>query len=359
MSKTNHQQYISLALELAERGRLTVSPNPMVGCVIVKNNTIVGQGYHQRAGDAHAEINALRNAGSKAENATMYVTLEPCCHVGKTPPCVNAIIQAQIKKVVVACLDPNPLMSGKSISILQNAGIEVDIGICEQEAKTLNEIFFHYITTKRPFVIAKWAMSIDGQTITHPEDNRQISCAESHKQTHHLREQVDAILIGANTARVDNPLLTVRLGESPRHHPIRIILSSTGQLPENLNLFSHSLPAKTIIVATEKICSQLINQYQKNNIELLIIKSNQHGQVDIKNLLEELGKRHITSLLVEGGMTIHQHFFAEKLVNKIHVYIAPVFIGKTKTKIPVRFSTIKNSGADIVVTGIHGEKQYV
>lgn len=333
LAHTNPQQYMTQALQLAEQGRLTVTPNPMVGCVIVKDDEIIGSGYHQRAGDAHAEVIALQQAGDLANGATAYVTLEPCCHYGSTPPCTQALIAARIKKVFIASLDPNPLVCGKGIKALKNAGIEIELGICENEAIQLNEIFFHYMHYRTPFVIAKWAMSLDGKTITHLQDSPQISCNDSQLATHQLRQQVDAIVIGANTAIHDDPLLTVRLiSHIVIKQPLRIILSSRGELPLNLKMFDPATPGKTMVITTDAISISQLHAFQQKNIETIILSKNLCGQVDLSSLLLELGKRGVTSLLVEGGMKLHESFFAENLVNKIHVYLAPVIIANLKQK---------------------------
>ncbi|MHB1221564.1 MAG: bifunctional diaminohydroxyphosphoribosylaminopyrimidine deaminase/5-amino-6-(5-phosphoribosylamino)uracil reductase RibD [Gammaproteobacteria bacterium] len=334
-----------LALKLAERGRLSVSPNPMVGCVIVKNDKIIGQGYHQRAGEPHAEVHALQEAGADANGATVYVTLEPCCHQGRTPPCTDALIKAGIKKVYVACADPNPLVAKKGIQQLQAAGIAVELGLHADKATTLNEIFFHFITHQRPFVIAKWAMSLDGKTITHAHDSRSISSAASQTDAHELRQQVDAILIGANTARHDNPLLTVRLSnETLSKHPIRLILSSDGNLPLDLNIFKPDLPSKTILVTSDKTNT---TKFTQHNIDVIKLPLNDHGQINLSSLLDKLGQMHITSLLVEGGMKVHEQFFAENLVNKVSIYIAPVIIGSLERKQAVILEDYQKIASDI------------
>lgn len=329
MNTTEHHHFMTTALQLAERGRLTTSPNPMVGCVLVKNHEFIGQGFHLRAGEPHAELHALQNAKVSTQGATAYITLEPCCHYGRTPPCTSALIQAGIKKVFIATLDPNPLVSGKGVEALRSAGIEVEIGLCETEAKNLNEIFFHYMKHKRPFVISKWAMSLDGKTITHSEDHPQISGQKAQFHTHQLRQQLDAILIGANTLRQDNPKLTVRLKqEAALKHPLRIVLAGQKPLPMQATLFDPNLPGKTLIAATQS-SAQLSTI---SSVETLILPEDPDGKVDLKSLLDLLGKREITSLLVEGGMTVHQHFLKENLVNKIHTYLSPVFIGTLNTK---------------------------
>lgn len=336
-----HHQYMSLALKLAERGRFTASPNPMVGCVIVKNNHIIGQGWHQRAGGPHAEIIALQQAKDAAKGATLYVTLEPCCHFGRTGPCTSELISAGIKEIYVACLDSNPLVSGRGIQQLQDAGISVKVGLYEKESKRLNEKFFHYMKYKRPFVIAKWAMSLDGMTVTNLSDTRQISGSGAQCHTHQLRQSVDSILIGANTAIQDNPQLTVRLGlnnQNPEiikqqsiRQPLRIVLSSRGSLPLNLKIFDPTLPGKTLVVTTNAVDKTWYNTISKT-IETCVIAKNDQGQVDLPSLLDELGKREITSVLVEGGMTVHKRFFQDNLVNKIQMYLSPVIIGSLAKK---------------------------
>lgn len=350
MQQNQHHHFMSLALELAARGRKTVSPNPMVGCVVARDNQIVGEGYHQYAGGPHAEINAIDAAQEKARGATAYVTLEPCAHHGRTPPCTDALIAAGITKIFVACLDPNPLVNGSGVELLQNAGIEVEVGLCESEAIKLNEIFFHYITHHTPFVFAKWAMSLDGKTITHKNDNRYISGPEANKFTHQLRSEVDAIIIGANTARSDDPLLTVRLSNDNNElkQPLRIILSADGNLPDDLKIFSNELLGKIIIATTaapNMISTTIIN---KKNVEVLVLPKNRQGLVDLPSLLAELGKRGISSVLVEGGMTIHESFIQENLIQKIFVYVSPVIIGALEKKQPVTVLQTKQLMNDFI-----------
>jgi len=330
MSKSTPQDFMRIALNLAEKGRLSVSPNPMVGCVIVKDGQIIGQGFHEKPGCAHAEVNALQEAGIAAKGASVYLSLEPCCHHGKTPPCTNALIAAGIKQVFVACLDPNPLVAGKGIETLRHAGIPVEVGLLETEAKQLNCVFFHYITTKTPFVTAKWAMSLDGKTITPTNDDKKISNESSHQHAHQLRQQVDAILIGSKTAISDNPLLTVRyVDQIAEKQPIRIVLASKGQLAFDLHLFSSD---KTIIATTDAADPHWLKQAKEKNIDVLVLPANRDNQVDLHALLIELGKRKIASLLVEGGMTTLDNFFKESLINQVHVYLAPTIIGAREQK---------------------------
>lgn len=341
-----HQAYMSLALQLAEHGRYSVSPNPMVGCILVKDEQIIGQGFHQYAGGPHAEVIALSQAQELAKDATAYVTLEPCCHVGRTPPCTDALLQAGIKKVYIACQDPNPLVAGKGIAALQQAGIEVEVGLCADAAKELNKIFFHYITKKRPFVISKWAMSLDGKTITAADDSKQISNLATQQHCHQLRQQVDAILVGANTIRTDNPQLTVRITDEQAKknnldkQPLRIILTTEGSLPLTAKVFSPELPGGALIVSTQPL------KNLPSSLDNLVLPTAQNGKISISMLLTELGNRKITSLFVEGGMQTHYAFLNENLVDQIYVYLAPVIIGdftKKQTFSALQYFTLDNN----------------
>ncbi len=348
--------YMQYALQIAEKGRTTVSPNPMVGCVIVKNNCIVGEGYHVKAGHPHAEIYALQAAGNKAEGATVYIALEPCCHFGRTPPCTDALINAKVKKVVIPCLDPNPLVAGKGVEILRAAGIEVEVGLEAERAIQLNELFFHYMKHRRPFVILKWAMSLDGKTIAHTSDSRQISGIEAQHHTHQLRREVDAILVGANTAIRDDPLLTARLNKQPEddeNQPLRIIVSSQNTLPLNLKVFDTTLPGKTLIATTRADGHRQYKALIKKGIEVLSIPMNNEGLVSLPSLLEILGSRGITSILVEGGMSLQHNFIKEHLVNKIHVYLANVLIGTVEKKIDISNVTMNTLGTDFHFIGYY------
>lgn len=340
---TTHQSYMQHALELARKGHGFVAPNPMVGCVIVKGGQIIGSGYHRAYGEAHAEVNALQMAGNAANGATLYVTLEPCCHHGKTPPCTDAIIRAGIKHVYVACLDPNPLVSGKGIALLQAAGITVDVGLEEAAAKQLNEIFFYYMAHKRPFVIAKWAMSLDGKTVTHAHDERKISNAASHEHVHQTRKIVDAILVGAHTVRCDNPLLTARCDDVGKQ-PLRVILTTCGEISIDSNVFN----SNTLVVTTESVDLEWKNKLQDKKIEVVILGKD---KVDLSMMLDELAKRGISSLLIEGGMNTLQQFFSEGLVNQVQVYLAPVIIGSHKKKMPVFDVVHTNISHDFHIIG--------
>ena len=351
-----HTHYMSLALQLAAQGRLTVSPNPMVGCVIVKNNQIIGQGFHQYRGGPHAEVIALQQAGSAAKDADVYVTLEPCCHYGKTPPCTNALIDAGVKNVYVACLDPNPLVKGKGIELLKLIGMNVEVGLFEKEASALNEIFFHYMIAKKPFVIAKWAMSLDGKTAVNDNDDKQISNEHSKQITHELRQQVDAILVGANTVLTDNPQLTNRCHPCDRieHQPVRVILAGKKYFPENLNVLTSTV-GKTII-ATTKTTLPYVSHL---NVETLLIPENDDQQIHLPSLLDELAKKDITSLLVEGGMTVHQSFLKENLINKLCVHLAPKLIATLPKKKFIRIQQSYQAGDDFHFIANLEENSYV
>ena len=344
--------YMAQALKLAEKGRCTVSPNPMVGCVIVKDDVIVGQGYHQKAGEPHAEIYALKEAGQQARGADVYVTLEPCCHYGRTPPCTNALIEAGVKRVFIASSDPNPLVATKGIQALNAAGIETIVGIKEAEALALNKVFFHFIKYQTPYVIAKWAMSLDGKTITHPKDDRIISDETCRHHAHHIRQTVDAILIGSQTAIADNPQLTVRL-EHPLRQPKRIILSAQGNLPLDLQLFSFELPGKTIVVTTENVTKMWKEQLVNKNVEHWIMPADANNQIDLRALLKKCGEQSITSLLVEGGERVRESFFRSALVQETQLYLSPVWIGTQEKKQPLFPLHAETLGSSLFITSHH------
>lgn len=353
MNKATHHDYMSQALTLAQKGRFSVSPNPMVGCVLVKNHRVIGEGFHRQAGGPHAEIVALKAASEDTKGATAYVTLEPCCHVGRTAPCILSLIEAGIKEVYVACKDPNPLVSGNGIQALRAANIDVHVGLLEEKAIHLNKIFFHHIQHKRPFVIAKWAMSLDGKTITHDNDSRAISSDAAQQFSHALRHEVDAILIGAETARRDNPSLTARYpGSDSNKQPVRIILSSKGDLPLDLTLFSAALPGQTIVATTELVSADWRKKAEEKNITVWVIKKNARDQVELDALLEALYKHQLTSLLIEGGMSVHQRFMEEGLINEFRVYLAPVIIGTLPKKQPLTLTHVSKIDHDYYIEAI-------
>lgn len=336
--------WMAQALQLAEQGRTTCMPNPMVGCVIVKDNQIIGSGAHLKAGSPHAEIIALEQAGEWAKGADVYLTLEPCSHFGRTPPCVDSMIRAGVKTVHIALPDPNPLVNGQSIQKLHQAGIGITLGQCQEQAYQLNKIFFHYITQQQPFVIAKWAMSLDGKIVApqgnksvqeeNRESNRWITSEHARAHAHRIRAQVSAIMVGANTVRQDNPWLTARHGfsDSPHTQPRPIVVTLSGEIPQDSNIFA---PNRNAIVLTSNQTPQaFLHMLDKRCIEHYQFPLiNKH--LDLPTVLNKLASLQLSSLLVEGGSHLLTTFFSSDLVNQVYVYISPKIIGKEANLSPM------------------------
>lgn len=320
MRNLNNISFMHRALHLAQKGLGKVSPNPLVGCVIVKKNQIIAEGYHKKFGDPHAEINALEKAGKNSKNAEMYITLEPCCHYGKTPPCTDAIIKAGIKKVYIAMQDPNYLVSGKGIQILKQHNIQVEIGTLEKEAKQLNEKFIHFIQNKTPFVSLKIASTLDGK-ITRQDGIQQITNLKSQKFVHRLRNEYDAILVGKNTVLKDNPQLTPYLFKNKKS-PLRIILDTNLELNPSHKVFTDS---NFIIVCKKGLPQKKQSLFIDKGGEVLQIGTSNH---ELKNLLKKLGEMNISSLLVEGGSHVFTSFLNQNLVQKVYWFQAPLLNGK-------------------------------
>lgn len=320
------RKFMEHALALASKARGHTSPNPMVGAVIVRDGEIVGEGYHQKAGEAHAEIHALNQAKELAEGATMYVTLEPCCHWGRTPPCTEAVIRAKLANVFIAMKDPNPQVAGEGIRQLEKAGIPVQVGICEEESRQLNEVFIKYITTQRPFVILKSAISLDGKIATASGESQWITSEASRLKGHEVRAQVDAILVGVGTVLHDNPSLTTRLPDRRGEDPIRVILDSRGRTPLGAKAFHPDSNAGTLIVATKDAPLKKIEAFKTVGAEVLIVKE-KDGRVCLETLMQELGHREITSVLIEGGGEINAAALQAGIVNKLMFFLAPKLIG--------------------------------
>jgi diaminohydroxyphosphoribosylaminopyrimidine deaminase/5-amino-6-(5-phosphoribosylamino)uracil reductase len=316
------EEYMKLTINLAKKGMGKTSPNPLVGAVVVKNDQIIGKGYHKRFGEPHAEVNALKACTDKAKDATLYVNLEPCCHYGKTPPCTDTIKKNGIKKVVCATLDPNPQVNGKGIKTLREGGIEVDLGILEEEAKKLNEIYLKFITTGLPFVILKVAQTLDGKIATKLGDSNWITQEDSRRFVHSLRSRVDAVLVGADTVRRDDPELTIHNAKG--ENPIRIILDSPGKISNDAKVIKENKNGKTIIATT----NQKIKEKFKEKAEIWKIKKGEDGKVDLAQLLKKAGENQIASLLVEGGSKVFTSFLKEKLVDKIYYFLSPRILGK-------------------------------
>ncbi len=366
------EKYMRLALRLAIKAKGKTSPNPLVGAVIVKDNRIIGQGYHKKAGEPHAEINALNMAGRRARGATLYLSLEPCAHFGRTPPCTKRIISFGIKKVVAAMVDPNPLNCGRGVKELRKAKVKVKVGVLEKEAGKINESYIKYITTKKPFVILKTAMSLDGKIATKTGDSKWITNEKSREYVHKLRSEVDAILVGIETVLKDDPLLTVRSsafrrnlakrGLGVRSQPVRIVVDSRVRIPLGARVLNQEAP--TIVATTKFASKRKIEALKKKGIKVLVIKE-RDKKVNLKELLKRLGELEITSLLVEGGGRINASFLENDLVDKVLFFIAPKIIGGEKALTPVEGEgierikdaiklkniSIKRFGEDMLVEG--------
>ena len=315
------ERYIRFALELAHRGEGYTNPNPIVGAVVVKDGEVIGQGWHRRFGGPHAEVFALEEAGEDTAGATIYVTLEPCSHYGKTPPCTDRIIEAGISRVVVACRDPNPLVNGKGIEKLREAGIEVAEGVLEEEAVRANEIFFKFIRTRLPFVQLKLAESLDGRIATRTGDSKWVAGEEARTEVHRLRRRFAAVLVGANTVINDDPLLTVRHVEGP--NPVRVVLDGRGRIPADARMFSEE--GRTI-VATAAMSEGKEEDLRELGVEVWRLPGDD-TRVDLWELLVRIGKEDLDSLLVEGGGETAAAFLEAGFVDKVSLFIAPIIIG--------------------------------
>ncbi|MBN2468324.1 MAG: bifunctional diaminohydroxyphosphoribosylaminopyrimidine deaminase/5-amino-6-(5-phosphoribosylamino)uracil reductase RibD [Deltaproteobacteria bacterium] len=313
------------ALSLASRAAGRTSPNPLVGAVIVNNGRIVGRGYHRKAGTAHAEINALGEAGQKAAGADIYLNLEPCCHYGRTPPCVDALLARGIRRVIVGMTDPNPLVNGRGIRRLRRNGVLVITGVLEEECRRLNEAFIKYVTTRRPFVILKVASSLDGRIGTENGDSKWISNEKSRRYVHRLRDHVDAVLVGIGTIQEDDPWLTTRLEKRRGKDPLRIILDSSLKISRRARVLHLESTARTIIVTTPKAPPEKIETIKKLGAEVIMLPS--RDRVDLSLLMEELGKREVMSVLIEGGSRINTSVLQAGIVDKVIVFFAPRIIG--------------------------------
>ena len=325
-------KFMRRALELAQMAEGDTSPNPMVGAVIVDGGgNIVGEGYHHKAGQPHAEINALAAAGDTAKGTTVYVTLEPCSHYGRTGPCCEALIKAGVKRVVSAVTDPNPLVAGRGLNRLREAGIEVTEHVCEDEAKKLNEKFFFWITHKRPFVSLKYAMTLDGRLAAAGGDSKWITGTDARTYAHYLRKTHDAVLVGKNTVLQDDCELTTRMVEGK--NPIRIVLDSNAAIPLNAKILNGE--AKTIVAVSEAAPQDKLDELQKlTNAEVLKLPQ-RNGHLDLQALLEKLAAVEITSILVEGGSEVHGAFIDAGLAERVYAFIAPKIIGGKNATGPV------------------------
>lgn len=357
------------ALRLAAKGRGTTSPNPMVGAIVVNRGRVVGQAYHLRPGLPHAEALALRRAGVRARGGTLYVTLEPCCHLKKrTAPCVPAIVQSGVRRVVIAQRDPNPSVDGRGLAALRRAGLAVTLGPGRREAEVLNRAYSHWVRTKRPFVILKAGMTLDGQIATSSGEAKWITSDSSRREVHRLRAEVDAVLVGVGTVRSDNPSLTARVGAGlarlAKKQPLRVIVDSRLRIPVTANVLRRVDGIRTIVATTEAAPAARRRTLQQRQVELLIVPPSQ-GLVALPRLLDALGKRGITSLLVEGGGEINAAMLRARLVQQVRLYLAPSLLGGSDAKgviggkSPARLAAAlklhhvrtRSLGGDIVVEG--------
>ena len=324
--RKNHsadEKFMRRALTLAQKGAGSVSPNPLVGAVIVREGRIIGEGWHRCCGENHAEINAIRDATENVAGATFYITLEPCSHHGRTPPCAAALIACRPGRVVVGAVDPNPLVSGRGIAALRQCGIETEVGVLEEACRESNRFFFKYIQTGLPYVTLKFAQTLDGRIATASGDSRWISSPPSLRFAHRLRAVHDAILVGAGTVLADNPALTCRLVRG--RDPLRIVVDSGLRLPPDVTIFSDG--KATIAVATRRAPAESRRLLEKRGVEVLEIGEDPAGRVDLCQLLTALGKRKISSVLVEGGAAVATAFLKENLVDRLLVVLAPKLAG--------------------------------
>lgn len=327
-------EYMRRAMELAERGVGFTNPNPMVGAVIVKGGKVIGEGWHERCGEWHAERNAFKNCTVPAEGATMYVTLEPCCHYGKTPPCTEAIIEHGIARVVVGMEDPNPLVAGKGIALLREAGIEVVCGVEEEALREQNRVFLKYISTKLPWVAMKTAMTLDGKIATRTGDSKWITGAEARAYVHELRHRFMAIVVGIGTAVADDPLLNCRIEGRGVRQPIRVVVDSNARLSLDSQLVKTAGEYRTIVAHTRFAPEESVKALREAGVEMLLCKEKE-GLVDVRNLLELLGLSGIDSILLEGGGSLNYTFLSEGLADELYAFIAPKIVGGMNAKTPV------------------------
>jgi diaminohydroxyphosphoribosylaminopyrimidine deaminase/5-amino-6-(5-phosphoribosylamino)uracil reductase len=368
LTYTEDKRFMQMALDLAKKGEGFTSPNPMVGAVIVKDGKVVGKGYNKAAGEAHAEVNAIDDAGALAENATLYVTLEPCHHEGRTPPCTDKVVASGIRRVVAAMNDPNPDVKGGGLDYLKRRGISITVGVCEKQAKRLNEIFIKYVETKRPFTIIKCAATLDGRIATKTGDSRWVTGEESRQFVHQLRHAVDAVMVGINTVEKDDPSLTTRLTTRPKNFkqldPIRIILDTHLRISEKAKLLQLHSDSDTILITAPLVSSDKKARLEKKGVRIIespVID----GLIDLDRLMDPLGSLGITSLLIEGGGRVFASALSAGIVDKVLFFYAPKILGGDDgipickgpgadlmdNCIPVKDIRVRRFGDDIMVEG--------
>lgn len=347
------EKYMRLAMQLAGNAIGRTSPNPLVGAVIVKDNRVVGCGWHRKAGTPHAEIHALNQAGELAQGADVYVTLEPCAHYGKTPPCAKALVEAKVKNVYGGLLDVNPKVAGKGFKILEDAGIHVEYGFLQDELRKQNEVFFKWIEHKKPFIVLKAAMTLDGKIATATGQSKWITNETSRAYGYKLRDIYDGIMVGINTVIEDNPMLTARVDGGK--NPIRIVVDSSLKIDINANVVQDK-SAKTIVATTDKADKDKILKLQAQDVDVIVVDKDENDKVDIEKLLDILGQQNICSILVEGGATLSGSFVAKKLVDKVYFFIAPKIVGGKEAKTPVAGTGILNLQEALALKDIQIEK---
>ena len=351
--------YMRRALRLAKKGEGWTSPNPMVGAVIVKSGKIIGEGYHKRYGKNHAEINAIDSASDSIEGATFYVTLEPCTHYGKTPPCVDRIVASKPARVVVGVTDPNPLVSGKGIEILKRSSIETKTGVLQEKCIKLNERYFKFTTTGVPFVTLKYAQTLDGRIASSTGHSKWISSDSSLRFAHKLRSCHDVVMVGIGTVLVDNPDLTLRLVRG--RNPTRVVIDPHLKIPTDARVLRNQEHAKTIVIHGTRYKRDRLSCLRNMGIETIVITENSEDRIDLKACLTQLGERGISSILVEGGGRIITSFLRERLIDKLIVITAPKIMGrgveavgnldilKVNDSIRLDIGKISRKGADIII----------
>lgn len=352
-------KYMKRALTLARKGIGKTSPNPAVGCVIVKNGVIVGEGWHKKAGGPHAEIHALEMAGENARGGDVYVTLEPCCHTGKTPPCSEALIKAGVKRVVAGMCDPNPQVSGGGLDALKQAGIKIVCGVLESDCRAINLPFIKQVTTGMPYVTYKCAMTLDGNIATITGESRWISGEESRKYVHRMRAQMDAVMVGVDTVIADNPQLTVRHVRGK--NPLRVIVDTRLRTPESVNVLNGELSAKTIIATTESN-PRVHARYLTQGVTIVVCEEDD-GRVSMKDLLQKLGALGVQSILLEGGSRLAGDMLQHGLIDELVFFVAPKIIGNNgfapftlqgitsmTQALKLEFTDVRRIGEDIVIT---------
>ena len=325
--KAEHEKYMRLALLEARKGLGRTSPNPCVGAVIVKSGEIVGVGYHKKAGTPHAEIHALADAGDRAEGATIYVTLEPCSHYGKTPSCCEAVAEAGIVRVVIGMLDPNPLVNGRGVAFLKDKGIEVVATVCEDECIAINRPFVKMITTGLPWMIMNAGVSLDGRLNYQKGSPGWITGKESKEKVHKLRDQVDAIMVGSSTVKIDNPSLTTRLGNGEGKNPIRVILDSKLSTSIDAEVYQSAHEVKTIVFCAENVDQVKEKIFLEHGVEIVKVSLDLEGKIDLLTAMKRLVEFGINSVLVEGGSTVHGEMLKQQLYDYAYLFYAPVFAG--------------------------------